>query len=126
MSSRHGRRVADISGEFVSFHVGAVQTTAVPLPQNAAQALAAGTPVLDYGHGVFLQAVMLNDTGSGTWTVTLYNGDPLASGTMIAAIKTTSIVSLKFGCVLDKGLWYKYTGGTTAGSITFRVLPVGV
>src|SRR5258706_4209445 len=112
MASRHGRRVADISGEFYPFHINAQVTVPTAL----------GAPY-DLGHGVYLQAAVINDQGSGgsPWVLTLYNG-----ANIFAKIVTTTQVSLAYRCVCDQGVRYTYSGGTTAGSVTLRVLPVTV
>lgn len=114
MASRHGPRASNVH-EYQVFHINAAQVTAANM----------GAPY-DLGHGVYLQAAVINDPGSGTWTLTLYNGNPGSGGVLIAAVKATTNVTLRYRCVLDQGLWYTYSGGTTAGSTTLRVLPVPV
>lgn len=108
-ANRHGRRVANISGEFLAFHINATQTTAVGL----------GAPY-DLGKGVFLQAVVVNDVGVSSPVLTLYNGT-----NVIARIVTANTnVTFKFKCACDQGLQYTYTGSGALGSITLRILPM--
>lgn len=114
MAARHSPRSANIH-EFLVFHINATQSTAANM----------GAPY-DLGHGVYLMAAVINDPGTGTWTLTLYNGNPSAGGLAFATIKATTNVTLRYRCVLDQGLYYTYSGGTTAGSTTLRVLPVPV
>lgn len=76
--------------------------------------------------GVKLGSVTINAKGSAT-TLALWSGIPgLAGGTppssKFAAIDDTQNVGfLDFGCTVDMGLWYTYTG-TTAGNITVMTL----
>lgn len=108
--NRHGRRTADISGEFLAYHVNATQTSATGL----------GAPY-DLGKGVYLQAVVVNDVGVSSPVLTLYNGP----GNIIARIVTANTnVTLTFRCACDQGLQYTYSSGGALGSITLRVLPM--
>lgn len=103
-----------------------INTTAprTGLPSTAAQAAAAGTDILDYGHGVYIGSLSLNIPGSST-TLTIFNGNSGTPGSVIAQIQPTTNATLHFDAMLENGFYYSYTG-TTAGSLTLGVLPAAV
>ena len=120
MASRHTRGTS--IGEYFPFEVhAAASQVRLPITQTST------TPILDYGHGVYLGSIVINDYGTaGSWNLIVYNGNPTAGGVIAANIKPTTNVTLDMNCVLDQGLYYTVTAGTGTFSATLNVLPAAV
>jgi hypothetical protein len=132
MASRHPRSIS--IGEYIPLHISTtannpIANTRVPTTQTSTN------PALDYGHGVFVGTLTVNDFGysSGVpttpFTLTLFSGNPGTGGTAFASIKPTTNVTLDLNCIIDAQLWYSLVA-SVAGSGTFSatlgLLPVAV
>ena len=99
-------------------------TNRVALPGTASAAAAAGTEIMDFGHGVFLGPVIINSTGTSA-LITLYNGNGGNQNSVISQISPGTNVTLAYDCIVENGVYYTQSG-SSAASLTICALPVAI